>query len=139
MTDYSVGLTTIPGRIRLEIGDQLINQQKGVRPDGVNFKDEELTLFYTSEGGDDAADPVDVFVGRAAAKACEVLAREYARKPTMTKMGPSTDSMTPTAYYHKLAKELRAQYGRKQPLAAPRLFPSGTARVAVLPAGAYSS
>ena len=132
-------LTTAVGQIRLEIGDD--KEADGVRPSGDNFTDEELTHFYTVEGGDGSVDPVQKYVGRASAKACETLAVMWAKEATATKMGPTSDRVNASVFYGDMGKRLRSQYGGDylDGRAQTRLpFPSGTARLIVTPYGAYA-
>lgn len=87
-------------RIRLEIGDTV--EGEGVKPEGTNFTDDELLYFYTSEGSD---------IGRASAKACEVLTTMWA-KAVKTMFGSLVDPSRVSYNYRKQAEALRAQYGQ---------------------------
>ena len=134
---FEIGITTIIGQIRLEIGDN--NENNGVRPSGANFTDEELTHFYTVEGGDASATPVQTYIGRAAAKACETLAIIYAKEQTATKMGPVSDSWDTSKFYSDMGGRLRQQYGGNHIDGRMRTrmpLPSGTARAIIVPFGA---
>ena len=134
---FEIGITTIVGQIRLEIGDNVL--LKGVKPEGANFTDEELTHFYTVEGGDASIDPVQTQIGRASAKACETLAIIYAKEATMTKMGPTSDRWDTSKFYSDMGKRLRQQYGGNHIDGRMRTripLPSGTARAIIVPFGA---
>lgn len=96
----SYDLATAAGQLRLEIGDTVSGA--GVRPDGTNFSDLELAYFLTQEGG---------VVGRAAARACETLARLWASQVDL-RVGPRDEKLSQAAErWAKQALELRAQYG----------------------------
>ncbi len=98
---FTYNLSTDIGKLRLEIGDTSMFEGKGVKPDGSFITDEELQILLTREGA----------VGRAAAAACEVLARMYARFVNVT-VGPRSEQLSQAgAAYAAQAKELRAQYG----------------------------
>lgn len=100
MSDFSYDLTTSVGQLRLEIGDEVF--ESGVKPSGDNFTDTELTYFLTQEGS---------IVGRAAARACEVLSRSYAGLVDLT-VGPRRETLSQAAKaFLDRAKELRRQYG----------------------------
>lgn len=100
MADFTYDLTTAVGKIRLEIGDE--TEGAGAKPDGGNFTDEELEYFYSQESSS---------VGRATARACEVLARQYARMCDIS-VGPRRESLSQAAKaFADRAKELRKQYG----------------------------
>ena len=128
-----VELNTIVGQIRLEIGDD--EPDNGVRPGGRNFEDAALLHFYAAEGGDQAADPDPTFVGRAAARACEVLARDWAKVPVTQKLGPATDTYSKTAEgFAAQARTLRSRFGSSSPPAAVAfVVPGGTTDVTVMP------
>lgn len=90
-------------RIRLEIGDTV--EDAGVRPDGRNFTDEEITVLYEDEGSS---------VGKGAAKVCEVLAREWARVPK-TRLGDlNVDPAHMSKTWQAQANQLRKIYGYQQ-------------------------
>lgn len=96
---FTYDLTTTVGQVRVEIGDTVSGT--GVKPDGANFSDAEITYFLTQESS----------VGRAAARACEVLARMYAGLVDLT-AGPRRESLSQAATaYADRARELRRQYG----------------------------
>lgn len=100
IVDFTYSLTTNVGKLRLEIGD--ITNGTGVKPDGNNFSDTELNYFLSQEGST---------VGRAAARACEVLARMFAGMVDLT-AGPRRESLSQAAKaYADRANELRRQYG----------------------------
>ncbi len=116
-------LTEPVGQIRLEIGDD-VEDPEGVRPHGRNFSDAQLTHFYSQEGR---------HVGRAAAKACEVLARDWAKEPTAVRLGPQGEEINTSAFFRLEADRLRRVYGRNQ-VTINR--PMGSAGVRIYPAGA---
>jgi hypothetical protein len=100
MADFSYDLTTTVGQLRLEIGDT--TYQSGVKPDGSNFSDTELTYFLAQEGA---------AVGRGTARACEVLARMFAGLVDLA-VGPRKESLSQAAQaFSDRAKELRRQFG----------------------------
>lgn len=129
----TVDLGTIVGQIRLEIGDDV--DGNGVRPNGRHFEDAALLHFYTIEGGDTSADPDPVMVGRAAARACEMLARDWAKVPVTQTLGPATDTYSKTIEgFAAQARELRRRFGSSSPqAAAPFVVPGGTTDVTVMP------
>lgn len=87
-------------KVRLQIDDTVAG--KGVRPDGSNFTDEELTVFLTREGNDEM---------RAAAAACEALSVHWSRIASIT-VGPRSEQAGKVASeYRASAEELRRQYG----------------------------
>lgn len=77
--------------IRLDLGD--VTSGAGVRVSGGNFSDEELLAFYGQEASD---------TRRAAARACESLAREWAGRAD-TAAGPLRTS------YGQISKAWAAQ------------------------------
>lgn len=100
MADFSYDLTTNVGKVRLEIGDT--TSGTGVKPDGTNFTDTELEYFLDQEADS---------VGRATARACEVLARGFSGLVDLA-VGPRRESLSQAAKaYMDRAKELRKQYG----------------------------
>lgn len=95
-------LTTDIGKLRLEIGDTSPTAGQGVKPDGSYITDEELQVLLAREGSS---------VGRAAAAACEVLARMYARFVDVA-VGPRRESLSQASKaYLEQAQELRRQFG----------------------------
>lgn len=101
-------LDTHIGQIRLEIGDT--QENAGPFPDGRNFMDAELHYLYESEGEN---------VGRAAARAAEVLATSWAGAPTDVTLGPHRTRYAAHGYWVKEAARLRNQFGNAQ---APESF-----------------
>lgn len=87
-------------QIRLEIGDTV--EDSGVRPDGRNFSDAELLSIYGDEGD---------HVGRAAARCCELLAREWGRVPKTTLRGDAIDPSQASVNFAREARELRRAHG----------------------------
>lgn len=100
---FTYDLTTDVGKIRLEIGDTTAGDGNGVKPPALaNFSDEELTYFHTAEGS----------VLAAAARACEVLARMWARSQTSVRLRDySIDSREKAKEFRELAAELRQRSG----------------------------
>lgn len=96
---FSYDLDTDIGKVRLEIGDTVESQ--GVKPNGSNLTDEELQHMLDEEGS----------VGRASARACEILARFYAPLVDLA-VGPKRESLSKAhAQWMKVAKDLRAKHG----------------------------
>ena len=117
-------LSTPIGQIRLEIGDATLSPL-GICPNGDNFSDEQILYFYSSEGD---------HVGRAAARACEILSRMYAVQPTSTRLGPEMQSQKSSEYFDSLAKHLRSLHGYPPSvLNASSQIPSGSASVKYVP------
>ena len=94
------GTALAVARIRLDIGDTTSGE--GVRVDGGNFSDEELLDLYGREGDSQPS---------ASAKACEVLAVEWARKATETAGPLRTEYSKVSASYRALAKDFRTTAG----------------------------
>ena len=89
----------IVSNLRLEIGDE--SENKGVKPDGTNFSDEELLYFYTQENSTH---------GRAVAKALEVLSAQWSRAPR-TMFGSLVDPRHIAKSFRATAHDLRQQHG----------------------------
>lgn len=96
---FTYDLTTDAGKLRLEIGDTA--EDNGPRPNNANFSDEEIAHFLSEEGT----------TGRAAARCCEVLAREWSRKAGSERLGPRSFARNQSDAYQKQADLLRAQHG----------------------------
>lgn len=97
---FTYDLTMDAGKLRLEIGDS--TEGTGVRPDGTNFEDDEIAYILDQEGGS---------LGRAVARACEMLATLWASAADLT-VGPRSESLSQVATrYESRAKALRLQYG----------------------------
>ncbi len=92
-------MVQIVSTLRLNLGDS--TKDKGAKPDGTNFQDDELYYFYTDEGNN---------VGRATARGCEVLASHWSKAPR-TMFGSLVDPRHVTRNYQKQANEFRKQYG----------------------------
>lgn len=89
-------LTTSVGQLRLALGDTVYGS--GVRPDGSNLSDAELTYFLAQEGND---------VVLATALACETLATMWAGQADLA-VGPRKESLSQVAQqYAKRAETLR--------------------------------
>ncbi len=109
--EFTTELDTLTGQIRLEIGDDQ-PEPAGVRFQGQNFTDSQLAHFYTQEGGDAEADPVQHYVGRAAAKALEVASRDWAKAARQRRRGQRGELQDQAAQLFRQAERLRQQYGR---------------------------
>ncbi len=97
---FTYDLTTDTGKLRLEIGDTV--SDAGVKPDGSNFSDAELAYFLVQESDS---------VGRATARACEVLARMFAGYVDLA-VGSRRESLSQAAKaYTDRATALRRQFG----------------------------
>lgn len=118
---FTTDLNTPVGKIRLEIGDDDNGTDMGVKPNGTNFSDDQLTYFYTDESNNVLA---------ASARALEVLARMYARAgKSVTIRGYRIDTTKKAADLLEQAKDLRKQSGT--------LFKSGS--TPVTPVDGYSN
>lgn len=96
---FTFDLSTDNGALRLEIGDTVAGA--GVKPDGSNFDDAELQYLIDREGS----------VMRAAAAACEILARSWARVANISVGSRREDFGAVAEQWAKQAKTLREQYG----------------------------
>lgn len=96
---FSYDLDTDVGKVRLEIGDT--EDGNGVKPNSANFSDQEIEFLVEEEQS----------VGRASARACEILARWYAPLVDLA-AGPVRESLSKaTSQWLTQAKELRRQFG----------------------------
>lgn len=96
---FSYDLETDVGKVRLEIGDT--ESDNGVKPNSANFSDQEIEFLIADE----------LSVGRASARACEILARWYAPLVDLA-AGPVRESLSKaTSQWLTMAKELRRQFG----------------------------
>ena len=86
--------------LRLLIGDATEND--GPRPGQANFDDGELDTLLLLEG-----DNLD----RAAARAFEVLAGQWARHAGSYRLGPESEEMRQSAAFADRGKDLRATHG----------------------------
>lgn len=114
------------GQVRLEIGDD--TEGAGVRPKGVNFTDTHIAYFLEQEGD---------HVGRAAARACEALARDWAKVPNAFRIGPEEQEIKTAEFYRKEAQRLRRVHGFTQ--IPQSLKPSGVVGVVNFPPGTAPS
>lgn len=97
---FTYDLTTDVGMVRLYIGD--VNEGSGVRVNGTNLNDEEITALLTEEGGD---------WHRGVAAAAEVLAAEWARVADVT-VGPRKETLSSVSRrYIEMARRLREEFG----------------------------
>lgn len=95
-TDATIVLIS---KVRLEIGDTA--EGSGVRPDGSNLSDEEITYWLTEE--------TDVFL-LAAARACDALSRAWANYVNTTAGKLKEELDTVSAKYATAAADLRSQH-----------------------------
>lgn len=94
---FTYSLSSNIGKVRLLLGDTTDNS--GPRPDGSNFEDDELDFFLELEG-----ESVDL----ATARACEVLATQWAAVADLT-VGPRKESLSQIAVrFAERARELRS-------------------------------
>lgn len=114
---YSLG--TIVGQIRFEIGDKLPEPQ-GMLPDGRNISNEEITHVYEEEGDK----------WKAVARLFDAIAAEYAKVPTVYRLGPESEQISAYDYYTQLATKTRARVATRQ---TP--FSSRAVDIIVYPAG----
>lgn len=102
---FSYDLDETVGQIRLEIGDTDSSTDAGVKPDGTNFSDEELTYFYEQESSNLLA---------AAARACEVLARMWARVDQSVRIRDyQINARQQAKDFRNLAEDLRERSGTR--------------------------
>lgn len=86
--------------VRLELGDSVLGA--GVRPNGSNFSDEEITVWLDAE----ESDPM-----RATARACEALSRAWATVANVA-VGPRREELGKVSKdWSDRAETLRIQYG----------------------------
>lgn len=105
-------------KIRLEIGDTI--EDDGVLPQGRNFSDEELAVFYDNEGH---------HVMRAAAAALEAAAARWARFANIS-IGPRREDLGKVAdTLRAQAQAMRRQYGYGNASGAAGLISAGVIRV----------
>lgn len=86
-------------QVRLEIGDDA--EQDGARPGKKNFSDAEIEQLLDREGD----------VMRAAAAACEILARQWSRVATATVGQLRTEYNHVSEMFRQQAEDLRMRYG----------------------------
>lgn len=102
---FTYDLTTSLGKVRMELGDSVdasASPGSGVRPNGANFTDAEITYFLTLEGDS---------VMKATAAACETLSRQWTAAVSIT-VGPRSEGFdTVAAKWAAQAAALRASYG----------------------------
>lgn len=91
--------TATLARLRLELGDT--DPAHGVRPDGSNLTDEELTLWLSAANGD---------VSLATALAADALARIWATAADLT-LGPRREALSAvSAHWAACAVRLHARH-----------------------------
>ena len=94
---FTYDITTACGQVRLALGDT--TSGSGVRPDGSNFSDAEIAYFLAQE---------EQSVDGATARACEVLATQWATQADLT-VGPRSESLSQIAErYAERAKSIRS-------------------------------
>lgn len=99
---FTYDLSTNVGQVRLEIGDDDNTEGVGVKPNGKNFSDAEISQVLAGEGS----------VLKAAARLCEILARRWAGAGENVRIRDYSINTTDKAkYYKELAAELRARTG----------------------------
>ena len=94
-------LETSIGQIRLLIGDD--RDGDGVKPNGDNFSDAELTFFYEQGGS----------LNLAAALACESLAWQWNNHPNFAADGLRVDRGSIAGRWFRAARQFRANQGAK--------------------------
>ncbi|MGB8644037.1 MAG: hypothetical protein WCF84_02280 [Anaerolineae bacterium] len=97
---FTYDLTTDLGKLRLLLGDT--TSGSGIRPDGSNFLDAELTYFLSVEG----------LVGAAGALACETLATQYATLANLVVGARREDLGAIGKAFADRGAALRSQYGQ---------------------------
>lgn len=97
----STDLSSALGQMRLLLGDNI--EGAGVRPDGTNFSDAELSYFHTQGGG----------VLEGAALACDALAQLWTLQPSFEADGLRVERGTVAAGWRIAAQGLRARAGAK--------------------------
>ncbi len=86
-------------KVRLEIGDTV--EGAGVRPDGRNLSDAEISFWLTEES--------EVYL-LAAARACDAMSRAWANYVDITAGKLRENLDTVSAKYAAVAADLRSQY-----------------------------
>jgi len=108
---YTDTLLTDRDKVRFEIGDTITSS--GPRPYGStnsNFSDNEIAAVVTAEGG----------WAQAAARLCEVLAREWTAEAGRVGMADYSEDYTARADgFRKQAQDLWARYGGRTQVAQP--------------------
>lgn len=98
---YSTALSTTRDKVRFELGDVL--ELQGLRPNGKNFSDEEITYAYAQEGS---------HLMKTVARLCEILSREYAAYAGFQALSESAGEYNrKSAEFAKRAAEIRAVTG----------------------------
>lgn len=100
---FDATLSDNRSKLRVELGDQVLNQGKGVKPGGGNLSNEELEYWLTE------ASSASHVVLEAAARGCEALARMWAPAHDLED-GPIKEAFSQTAdRWNKQAAQLRAR------------------------------
>lgn len=92
---FTYVLSSPIGRVRLLIGDTIIGA--GVLPGKLNLQDEELQVLIDRETTEDAA----------AAGACELLSRTWAKMPSSLATGPISQSLNQSKQFAEAALAFR--------------------------------
>jgi hypothetical protein len=111
-TYSDASISTDLAKVRLEVGDT--TQNSGPRPGGSNYSDAEINYFLDQE----------TTVGRAAARAFEVLAAEWSRYAGSLGLGPRQQAFQQAQSYRDQARIYRRLHG-----GAARAGASGVIRV----------
>lgn len=94
---FTYDVSTDVGKVRIALGDTV--EGSGVRPDGSNLGDEEIEYFLAVE---------ESSVDGATARACEVLATQWANVADLT-VGPRSEKLGQVAErYGERAKAIRS-------------------------------
>jgi hypothetical protein len=100
---FDPALSSNVDKLRVELGDTVLNQGQGVKPGGANLSNEELTYWLAQ-----AASETNVILG-AAVRACDALAHMWAPAHDITS-GPESESFSQTAdRWSQEAARLRAR------------------------------
>jgi len=99
LTPYTYDLDTTIGKVRSKIGDTNFATDSGVRPDGTNFTDDEITVELNANNGE---------VARSAASLCDTLAIQWAGAgETVNLGGYQISTIAKSLNYQKMASRLR--------------------------------
>ena len=88
-------------KVRLEAGDSKA-EPWGMRPDGLNYQDEEILYFYEQEGQ---------HIGRAATRVVETAANEWATVAQNMRIGEHWEAGQQAAMLRRRARDMLAQHG----------------------------
>lgn len=96
---FSYLITEDIGKLRFEIGDTV--ESNGPRPDNRNFSNEELQHVLDEEET----------TGRAAARLCEILVKEWSKRAGTERLGPRGYARNQAKAFAAEAERLRRLYG----------------------------